>query len=93
MQLGVWRERVRWRIGASESKDGIPGAGGSDKEREAEVGGCRGERVKEATVGSCGQKCWGAGIRVHPLNTGLQGLSSWDRTGASWCCPQPGTWI
>lgn len=32
-QLGVCRERIRWSRGASKAKDGIPGAGGGDKER------------------------------------------------------------
>lgn len=60
--------------------------GGGVREREVEVGGCRGERAKEATAGSRGQKSWRAGSRVNPQTLGprhcLPGTGLW-RGGAA----------
>lgn len=89
-RLRVCREKARWSTGSSQG----PGWDVGEVLRigRLRLGGSRGERAKEATMGLCAQKYWGAGSRVHPQNTGLQGLYSSYWTGARWV-PQPGTWI
>lgn len=81
-RLRVCRERIRCSTGASRG----PRWDAGEVLRKGKLrwggGRYRGERAKEATVGSCAQKYWGAGSRVHPQNTGLQVFYSWDWTGA-----------